>query len=178
MGVNVEAWVQNTLDLESLRALRDVLNSACPGPEVWIWDADDERRTQMWAWDGLPSEESIAGRLCFLYGVGFSIHVHKEVIKVYSLARWGGFLHFTDLRNRLRAAIGRVVRALGATDVIWLPDSFDFDPELGIVTIDSVRHHLLAEWGTPQPSLDTIDVAVLHGADHSWPKVWFKETIV
>jgi hypothetical protein len=177
MGVNAEAWIRKEFDLEWLRGLPSVLNRVCPGPEVWIWGPDDKRKTEEWYWDGLPSEESREG--CYLSGAGLTIHVRDEALRVWSLARWRGFLSDADLRSRVRAATGKIVRALDATDVVWLPDWFlNHFPDDGIVTFDRVRRHLLSEWGPPQPSLELINDEVLRAAEHSSPKVWFQETVV
>lgn len=131
MGVNVEAWVPNTLDLESIRALPDELNRVCPGPEVWIGDPDDSRRTEMWTWDGGPSEESIGEGHCTLDGAGLLIHIYPHVMIIHSLLRWREFLADADLRNRVRTATARVARTLGASDVIWLPDWVKGDQSYG-----------------------------------------------
>jgi hypothetical protein len=95
---------------------------------------------------------------------------------VHSLARWRGFLLYDDLRARVRVATAKIVRAIGATDVIWLPDWFlnDF-PEGVAITMDTIRHYLATVSGPPQPSLDPIESAVVQLAEHSSPKVWFQE---
>jgi hypothetical protein len=182
VGVNAEAYVRNNLGLEQIRALPAVLNRACPGTDVWLWDPDDSRKTDPWAWDGGPTDndESIPVGRWSISGPGLSIHIAPEVVVVRSLARWGGFLADADLRGRVRTTTAKVVRALGGTDVIWLPDWFlnGSVPEGEALTIDRIRHYLVTSWGAAQPSLERIDDAVLLQAQHSSPKVWFEEKIV
>ena|SRR5688572_28186984 len=167
MGVSTVAWVRRTLDLDSLRDLPDALSRAYPDP----------RRT--WTWDGWPSEESVAQGMCSLDGADLSIYPHQDVLMLYSRERWRGFLSYADVRERVRVTTAKVLRVIGATEVIWLPDWFLNDwPEGAALTIDTVRSRLLADWGPPQPSVDSIEEAVVLAAERFSPKVWFEESVL
>ena len=86
---------------------------------------------------------------------------------LYSRSRWRGFLSSDEVRNHVRGTTAKVLRAIGATEVIWLPDWFLNDwPEGAVLTIDNVQSRLLAEWGLPQSSLDSIEDAVVLAAEH------------
>jgi hypothetical protein len=183
MGVFAEAWIPNKLDLESIRALPAVLNEACRGPELWIWDPSESRGSELWIWELAPHAEydtmsnldQTDSEWCCVWGLGFIIHVYPNVIIVHSPVRWRGFLSYPDLRSRNRTVTARIVQTLGATEIVWLPDWFlDEWPEADPITmtVDSVRGHLLADWGHPQPSLDSVDELVVPMTEHSSPKVW------
>ena len=178
MGVNVNAWIPNKFDLEAVGVLPSVLNQMCPGPEVWIWDEGDSRKTKPWAWEVLPTRETIGDGLCSIHGPGLMIHVYPRVMTVWSLARWWGFLQYQDLRNRVRNATTKIMQALGTTEVIWLPDWAleTISPEGEAVTIESLRSYLNTDWGPPQ-ALNSIDDEVLRLAEQSSPQVWFDERL-
>ena len=122
MGVNAQGWIANTHDLESLRVLPDLLNKACPGPDVWIWESDGPRKDETWSLEVAPTTETLAEGTCLIDGAGLLIHISSHAMRIHSLARWREFLLYDDLRARICAATAKIVRAIGATDVIWLPD--------------------------------------------------------
>jgi hypothetical protein len=178
MGVFAKAWVPNKLDLESIRGLATTLNAACPCCELWVWAPEEQQDAKPWIWDGWPSEEYLDGE-CAIFGGGSSVRIYRDVLVVGSPLRWRGFIGYPDLRHRARAVASRIVRALGATEIVWLPDWFLNDwPDGEAVSFDGVRRHLLAGWGAPQPSLDPIEDSVVRLAEHSSPKVWFQESIL
>jgi len=176
MGVNVKAWFRSNFDADRAQALPALLDERCPGDLVWIWDEADPRRTGGWGYEVYPSIESIAEGVCMLNGPGLILHLYPRVFSLWSLARWRGFITIPQLRSRLREVTWRIAEALGADDVIWLPDWAldEIHPEEH--DMESLRDYLTTSWGVSQPSLDPIEAEVLSLAERESPQVWFEET--
>jgi hypothetical protein len=173
MGVNVEAWFRNNFSLDEAWALPALLNERCLGDAVWIWDEDDDpRRNERWEFDISPSRMHEGE--CSLHGPGLILDLYPQVMSLWSLARWRGFLFYPELRSEVRKAAKRIAGVLGGPDIIWLPDwaMEEFDP--AEASLESIRGHLEEKWGTSQPSLDSMDPEVLKAAEHSSPRVWFE----
>lgn len=178
MGVNAVAWVRNGLDLATISALKGRLDHFCPAEVVWHWDRTGARDAH-WAWDVAPSAESIAAGFCAIYGPGMGIHVRAQVMIIWSLARWRGFIQNPDLRTRVRGATAHVARVLSAMELIWLPEGIteNIVPEGESSSFDELRGRLLAHLGPPQPSLDRISASVLAAAESEPPAVWFEDRV-
>ena len=180
MGVNAVAWVSNTFNLPAINALPSELNRCCPAERVSLYGEDTSHSTETWDWDVSPSEDSIAEGLCGLSGPGLMLHIFPKTICIWSLVRWRGFILRRDLRARVRAVTATIARAVGAGALIWLsegePDHLNL--QYDVLTIDTLRTHLLAQRGPAQPSLDSLHQEVIAEAQRSVPQVWFEETLL
>ncbi len=97
---------------------------------------------------------------------------------IHTTGRWRGFLSIDPLRQVHLQAFRSIARALGATSLAYFADNdhvddlfWDGKPQEECIAL------LERMLGPPQPSLESIDPAVVKATARGVPSVWFLEKL-
>lgn len=138
---------------------------------------DDVRWWDSWLVSKVCEENYIAQECWGPGGIGFVLGC--RIANIYGLARWRGFLSFPPLRQVHRTAFTAIAEAVGATQILYVPDSEDI--LLSAMhegrTFEECLQLAEAKWGPAQGSLDDISNSVIADCDSCSPSVWYFERL-
>jgi len=179
MGTRISVFLEKDFplfgDKETVLTRLRQTEATC-GEVARYWRNVDPTTSEVTEWE----QWAVLGDYVRYAGPGsLGLVVARGAARIYTGARWRGFLSIPPLRLVHLEAFRSIGAALGSQSMAITHDSTDAVHETFADggTLDDCLAALQATMGSPQHTIDAIDPDVVSATEREVPNVWFLERI-
>lgn len=182
MGTHIDVYLSHDLprfddDAAILARLRAVLPAACAVRDYWLSVDPDYRETDHW--EGEPVSPRSPNLRRYSGPGALNLCVTPAAARVFTGARWRGFLSFEPLRRVHVAAFRAIAETMRSELMAICHDSSPaWETFHNGSTLEQCIASLRYALGPPQPSVASVAPNVVQQAKHRVPDVWYLERLL
>lgn len=167
----------------TIKMLAPTIPAATEVSDYWRTRIPDDVDENRGSWTASPPSSDLLESFLMYRGPGsLFLQFGPKLARVWTGARWRGFLSIEPLRRIHLQAFRSIAQHLGSEWMVFFPDggiADDLAPAAirGEITMDECITTLQRAYGAAQPSIENIAPEIVADTKRTVPLVWYLETV-